>query len=134
VILGIDPGGRRLGVAIADRDTRWARPLEVIDSRAIDPVTRIAELVSEHDVDLIVVGRPVSLSGGSGPAVGTQQEFVHALRAAVSIEVTEHDERLTTAEAERGLKGAGVKSATRKKVQDAVAAQVMLQAYLDSSS
>ncbi len=132
MILGIDPGGRRIGVAIADRETRWARPLEVIDARATDPVLRITQLVAEQGVDLIVVGRPVGLSGAEGPAVETQQEFVSALKTAVGVDVEEHDERLTTAEAERGLKGAGVKSATRKKVRDAVAAQVMLQAYMDA--
>jgi putative holliday junction resolvase len=132
MILGIDPGGRRVGVAVADRETRWARPLEVIDSHAIDPVERIAALARERGAELIVVGRPVGLSGDMGPAVTEQQEFVAALRGATDVTVTEYDERLTTAEAERGLKGAGVKPATRKKVRDAVAAQVMLQAFLDA--
>jgi putative holliday junction resolvase len=133
VILGVDPGGRRVGIAIADRETRWARPIEVIDSRETDPVARIGEIVAENGVDLIVVGRPVGLSGSSGPAVAAQQELVSALREALEVTVEEQDERLTTAEAERGLKGAGIKSATRKKVRDAVAAQVMLQAYLDTA-
>jgi putative holliday junction resolvase len=133
VILGVDPGGRRIGIAIADRETRWARPIEVIDARENDPVARIAELVAENGVDLIVVGRPVGLSGASGPAVAAQQELVSALREALDVAVEEQDERLTTVEAERGLKGAGIKSATRKKVRDAVAAQVMLQAYLDTT-
>jgi putative Holliday junction resolvase len=133
LILGIDPGGRRIGLAVADRETRWARPLEVIDTRSTDPVQRISQLISEQDVDLIVVGRPVGLSGEEGPAVRVQQEFVSVLKAAMDVKVEEHDERLTTAEAERGLKGARVKAATRKKVRDAVAAQVMLQAYLDAN-
>jgi putative holliday junction resolvase len=133
VILGVDPGERRIGIAIADRETRWARPIEVIDARETDPVARIAELVAEHGVDLIVVGRPVGLSGSSGRAVAAQQELVSALREALEVAVEEQDERLTTVEAERGLKGAGIKSATRKKVRDAVAAQVVLQAYLDTT-
>jgi putative Holliday junction resolvase len=132
MILGIDPGGRRVGVAVADRETRWARPLEVIDSRKTDPVKRITDLARERDADLIVVGRPVGLSGEAGPAVDEQQGLVIALREATGVTVAEYDERLTTAEAERGLKGAGMKAATRKKVRDAVAAQVMLQAYLDA--
>jgi putative holliday junction resolvase len=133
VILGVDPGERRIGIAIADRETRWARPIEVIDARETDPVARIGELVAENGVDLVVVGRPVGLSGSSGPAVAAQQELVSALRQALEVTVEEQDERLTTVEAERGLKGAGIRSATRKKVRDAVAAQVMLQAYLDTS-
>jgi putative holliday junction resolvase len=133
VILGVDPGERRIGIAIADRETRWARPIEVIDVRETDPVARIEQLVAENGVDLIVVGRPVRMTGGPGPAVAAQQELVSALREALQVAIEEQDERLTTAEAERGLRGAGVKSVTRKKVRDAVAAQVMLQSYLDAT-
>jgi putative Holliday junction resolvase len=132
MILGIDPGERRIGVAIADRETNWARPVEVIDAKKTDAVTRVVELANERGVELIVVGRPVGLSGRAGPAVETQKEFLKALRGATDTAITEFDERLTTAEAERGLIGAGVKAHTRKKVRDAVAAQVMLQAFLDA--
>ena len=133
MILGVDPGERRIGVAIADSETKWARPLEVIDARKSDPVARIAQLVLDNRVKLIVVGRPVSLSGKEGPAVIAQQDLVAALSKVTDATVTEYDERLTTVEAERGLREAGVKSAARKKVRDAVAAQLMLQAYLDAN-
>jgi putative Holliday junction resolvase len=132
MILGVDPGERRVGVAIADRETRWARPLEVIDARKVDPVDRIAQLAREKGVALIVVGKPIGLSGKSGPAVEAQRQFLVALKAATDARVAEQDERLTTAEAERDLKDAGIKPAARRKVRDAVAAQVMLQAYLDA--
>ena len=134
MILGVDPGERRIGVAIADAETKWARPLEVVDVRKADPVARIAQLALDNRVDLIVVGLPVSLSGKEGPAVEAQRRLVSELTRATDAKVTEYDERLTTAEAERGLRDAGVKSATRKKVRDAVAAQLMLQAYLDASA
>ena len=134
MILGVDPGERRIGVAIADAETKWARPLEVIDVRKADPVARIAQLALDNRVDLIVVGLPVSLSGKEGPAVEAQRRLVSELTRATDAKVAEYDERLTTAEAERGLRDAGVKSATRKKVRDAVAAQLMLQAYLDASA
>jgi putative Holliday junction resolvase len=134
MILGIDPGTKRLGVAVADTETHFARPLEVIDSGAVDPVARIRTLVDELDVDVVVVGRPVGLSGRSGPAVEAQQELVVALREALDVTVVEHDERLTTVVADQGLRAGGAKRDTRKQLRDAVAAQVMLQGYLDSTS
>lgn len=132
MIIGVDPGERRTGVAVADLETRWARPLEVIDAQDTDPVARIAELVMELNTTVVVVGRPITLSGDSGPAVEAQQDFVARLRAAVEADVEEFDERLTTVAAERRLREAGATAATRKAIKDAVAAQLMLQDYLDS--
>lgn len=131
MILGVDPGERRVGVALADEETRFARPLEVIDVAATDPVARIAELTAEHAVSLVVVGKPVSLSGREGRAVADAAPFVARLRDALTVEVVEHDERLTTVIAERGLRAGGADRAARKRLRDAVAAQVMLQGYLD---
>lgn len=132
MILGVDPGERRVGIAVADEETRFARPLEVVDTAAADPVQRIAALVDEHGVSLVVVGKPVSLSGGDGPAVANAAPFVAALRDALAVDVVEHDERLTTVIAERGLRAGGADRAARKRLRDAVAAQVMLQGYLDT--
>lgn len=131
MILGVDPGERRVGVALADEETRFARPLEVIDAADVDPVERIAELALEHAVSLVVVGRPLSLSGEAGRAVGDAAPFVTALRDALAVEVVEHDERLTTVIAERGLRAGGAGREARKRLRDAIAAQVMLQGYLD---
>ncbi|HEV3472759.1 MAG TPA: Holliday junction resolvase RuvX [Actinomycetota bacterium] len=134
MILGIDPGSRRVGVAIADTETRFARPLEVIDVNETDPTMRIAELVGEHGVSVVVVGRPTSLSGRAGPAVDVQQAFVDGLRAVLEVSIVEHDERLTTVLADQGLRAAGGSQKARAAQRDAVAAQVMLQSYLDASS
>lgn len=132
MILGIDPGERRVGVAVADEETRFARPLEVIDAAERDPVERIAELVEELGCRRVVVGRPLGLSGRAGPAVAVQQGLVSALRRRLAVAVDEHDERLTTAVAEAGLRAAGSRSARRAALKDAIAAQVMLQGYLDA--
>jgi putative Holliday junction resolvase len=132
MILGVDPGGARVGLAVGDIATGWARPLEVVERARADPIARISELVIDLDIRLIVVGRPVGLAGHAGPAVVAQQEFVATLRAAVPVAVTEFDERLTTVVAEQGLRAGGAKAATRRRLKDAVAAQVMLQGYLDS--
>ena len=132
MILGVDPGERRIGIAIADAETRWARPLEVIDARVVDPIARIVALIGEHGVDRIVVGRPVSLSGEEGRAVDVQRSFVDRLSAAVKVPVEEYDERLTTVIAERALREGGASPERRKELRDAVAAQVMLQGYIEA--
>lgn len=131
MILGVDPGERRVGIAVADDETRFARPLEVIDVRAVDPIARIAALVRELGAGIVVVGRPVGLSGRAGPAVEAQTAFVDALRAALDVHVVEYDERLTSVVAEQGLRAAGGGPSARKRIRDAVAAQVMLQGYID---
>lgn len=131
MILGVDPGDRRVGLAVADEETRFARPLEVIDTRSTNVIDRIVHLVDELGVRRVVVGRPLSLSGGSGPAVASRALLVGELRAALVVEVVEEDERLTTVVAEQGLRAGGAKREAVKHIKDAVAAQVMLQGYLD---
>lgn len=131
MILGVDPGERRIGVAVADEETLFARPLEVIDARTTDPVSRLTELVAEHGATLVVVGKPLSLRGTEERAARDAAPFVAALREALAAEVVEHDERLTTVIAERSLRAGGAGREARKKVRDAVAASVMLQGYLD---
>ena len=131
MILGVDPGERRVGLAIADDETRFARPLEVIDRTETDAVTRIREIIREMKVTMVVVGRPVGLSGIEGPAMEKQKTFLVALRAALDVNVDVFDERLTTVVAERGLRAGGASAKRRKEMRDAVAAQVMLQGYMD---
>jgi putative Holliday junction resolvase len=133
VILGVDPGERRVGIAIADLETRFARPVEVIDRTVSDATQRIAELVEEHSVSRVVVGLPVGLSGREGPAVDAARAFITELRGTLSVEVVEFDERLTTVIAEQGLRSGGASSSTRAGLRDSIAAQVMLQGYLDAS-
>jgi putative Holliday junction resolvase len=131
-VLGVDPGERRVGLAVADLETRFARPLEVVDVTTDDPVRRIVEIVEEMDVERVVVGRPVGLSGVAGPAVEAQRGFVERLGARLEVPLEEFDERLTTVMAEQGLRASGARPRARKEARDAVAAQVMLQGYLDS--
>ncbi|HJR46151.1 MAG TPA: Holliday junction resolvase RuvX, partial [Actinomycetota bacterium] len=123
-MLGVDVGSRRVGLAVADDETRFARPLEVVDITLEDPIERIARLCVDMNVSLVVVGKPVGLAGGEGPAVTEQAGFVERLRAAVPVEVREYDERLTTVVAEQGMRAAGAGRSKRKRMRDAVAAQV----------
>ena len=133
MILGIDPGTHRVGVAIAELETRFARPVETVE--AASAIARIVELVTDFDVETVVVGRPVSLSGEAGPAVDSYAGFLAELRASLpqGIPVVEHDERLTSVIAQQELRQAGVSSKKSRAMIDAVAAQVMLQSYLDAS-
>ena len=131
-ILGVDPGTRRIGLAIADLETRFATPLEVVPASS-EAIARILEIAEERSVVKIVVGKPVGLSGREGPAVTEQQSFVADLRAATEIPVDEYDERLTTVMAESALRSAGASAKSRKEIRDAVAAQVMLQGFLDAN-
>ncbi|MEA2446972.1 MAG: putative pre6S rRNA nuclease [Actinomycetota bacterium] len=129
-ILAVDPGARRFGVAIADLETRFARPLEVVDARTADPVARVLELARDNASTKVIVGKPIGLAGHEGPAVDAHRDFIERLRAA-GMDVTEHDERLTTVIADQGLRAGGAKAVARKGIRDAVAAQVLLQSYLD---
>ena len=131
MILGVDPGERRVGLALADPETRIARPHEVIDTRRQNAVDKIEAVVKEIGVTTVVVGRPTSLSGGSGQAVARQRELIDTLRTRLEVAIREYDERLTTVVATKALRAGGARRARRRELVDAVAAQVMLQGYLD---
>jgi putative Holliday junction resolvase len=92
----------------------------------------VADLVAEHDASLVVVGEPISLDGTRGERATHAANFAAALRAFVEVPVVLHDERLSTVEAERALRAAGVSGRRRRRVIDASAAQVVLQAWLDA--
>ena len=132
MILGIDPGERRVGIALADLETRFACPLEVIDIKETDLFGRLRELIDEHEVETLVVGRPVGLSGHEGPAMDAHKTFLMRLRGEVEVHVDVYDERFTTSIAEQQMRDAGLSAKKQKGMKDAVAAQVMLQGYMDA--
>lgn len=130
MILGVDPGARRVGLALADPETRFARPLEVIE--ADGAVERIKEVVREVGATKVVVGRPLTMAGAHGRAAEALIGFLDRLRNVLDVEVDVYDERLTTVIAERSMRSAGTSAERRKELRDAVAAQVMLQGYVDT--
>jgi putative Holliday junction resolvase len=130
-VLGLDLGQSRIGVAISDPDRRVAVPLGTIRTGAPDDVKAIAALVREHSVEEIVVGHPLSLSGGKGEAADHAEKFAAALRSVLAVPVVLEDERLSTVQAERELAAAGVRGRRRREVVDQSAAAVILQSYLD---
>ena len=137
-VLALDVGERRVGVAISDPTGALARPLQTLlcGSREED-FAAIAGLVAEHDVGLVVVGRPLSLDGTEGPQARRVARYAEALAAHLPVRVVSWDERYTTAEAKEILRqGRGEKGRRRahdKGKLDAVAAAVILQSYLDSN-
>ena len=131
-VLAIDHGARRVGYATSDSDGVTAFPGGVISWRnERDLLKEIARVAEEKEVDKIVVGLPIRLSGEVGPAAQKVLDFVEKLRAALATPVETFDERLSTVRAQRSMLGADLSRAKRAKRVDAVAAAVFLQTYLD---
>jgi len=130
--LGLDLGDARIGVAVSDDDRRLAVPVGTIHTGAPADLKAIAGLVTEHAATAVVVGLPLSLSGKRGPAAAKAEAFAEALRSTLGIPVELQDERLSTVEAERALREAGVSGKRRRRQVDEVAATVILQAWLDA--
>jgi len=132
-ILGLDVGDRRIGLAISDPNGQVAVPLRTLHRTAQDgAVDAIAALVAEENVEAIVVGLPLRMDGSAGSQAESVEEFVRQLLPAVNVPVTLWDERLSTVQAEQLLRRDGPPSRKRKAEQDALAAAIILQGYLDS--
>jgi putative Holliday junction resolvase len=131
--LGLDLGEARIGIALSDPDRRVAIPLGTVTvGSPPGDLLAIGELVAEHGVTVVVVGIPMSMSGERGPRAQHAAAFAQALRGAVAVPVELQDERLSTVEAERSLRSAGVLGRRRRAVVDRAAAAVILQSWLDS--
>jgi len=130
-ILALDFGRARIGAAISDELQLLAHPLETIPANE-QPASRVAAIVHEKKVDHVVVGLPKRMDGQMGTAATEVLEFVEKLRAILPCPVVTWDERLTTAAAHRALRDAGKKTRHTRGYVDQVAAQIILQSYLDS--
>jgi putative Holliday junction resolvase len=130
-ILGLDPGTVRIGVAASDPLGITAQPHSSLDARDPDVMDAIAALVEDLDVELVVVGLPVSLDGSEGPAASIARDFAGRVGEAVGVPVELHDERFSSTTAERTMIEMGARREDRKAARDRVAAAVFLQTYLD---
>lgn len=133
-VLALDLGDARIGTALSDPERRVAVPLGTIRTGAPGDVKAVAELVVEHEVALVVVGHPLRLSGERGTRARHAEAFADAIRSMLDVPVVLQDERLTTAEAERGLREAGAKGRRRRRAVDRSAATIILRSYLDRGS
>lgn len=129
-ILGVDYGRARIGIAVSDELGMLAHPVETIPARE-NAARRIDEIVREKDAERVVIGLPRHMNGSMGEAAGDVLAFAEKLRKLLPCEVVVWDERLTTIAANRALREGGQKTRTSRSFVDQVAAQMILQGYLD---
>jgi len=131
-VLAVDPGSRRVGLALSDPTGTIAQPLTTVDAEPYDTLAaRLAEAARQNEATRIVVGLPLQLDGSTGDAARSARALAHALRGASGLPVELVDERLTTALAERSMIAGGVRRGRRRATIDRVAATLLLQSYLD---
>jgi len=131
-VLGVDPGAKRVGLAISDPTGTIAQPLATVSAEPRDTLpVRLAEVARENGALSIVVGLPRRLDGSLGPEAKAARVLAADLRRVSKLQVELVDERLTTAAAERSLLESGVRREKRRANIDRVAAALLLQTHLD---
>ncbi len=131
-VLGIDYGERRVGIAVSDPSGTIALPLTMLDRHTCGDLTEaVVGQVTATGAVAIVVGLPLNMNGTHGPMAEAAQAFADGLRCRLGIPVLTYDERLSSCEVERVLLAADMSRKRRRDVRDKLAAQVILQAYLD---
>lgn len=131
VVLGLDVGNARIGVARAHTIARLPEPLEVIDRKKIEAIARIKLLVAEHGVDAFVIGLPAYKSGTEGEQAQAVREFAKALLAAVPLPQIFVDESYTSQEADSYLRAKQWQGQTSN---DALAACLILDRYFTEAA
>lgn len=130
--LGIDLGDARVGVAVSDDLGMLAHPLETISVKSTPVLKRVLAIAAERSATTIVVGMPRNMNGSLGPAAEKAKAFIDELRRESSMRIVAWDERLSTVSAQRALQEAGRNTKKQRAVIDQVAAQIILQNWLDS--
>ena len=134
-ILGVDFGHKRIGLALSDEGGTIAQPLDYIDGGGITVVSReVARICAERKAGRIVVGVPLRLDGTPSEQTERTLAFIAELQRATTLPVVKWDERLTSVQAERVLLEGNVRRSKRKQNIDKLAAQIMLQSYLDATN
>ncbi|MEP0845618.1 MAG: Holliday junction resolvase RuvX [Phycisphaerae bacterium] len=133
-LLGVDYGTRRIGLAISDPARRIASPAGTLNAAgaARSDADRIAAWSAEHEVTAFVVGLPLNMNGTEGPQAARSRAVAEALRRATAMHVELWDERLSSFQADEWMNARELSRAARRKRRDALAAQVILQSYLDA--
>lgn len=135
--LGLDLGDASLGIAISDREGKFARGLENLRFKNQDvsiPLARVLELLGEEPIDTVVLGHPKNMDGSIGPQARACERFKEKLKKRTDVPVVLYDERLTSKMAQSVMIDKGVKQKKRRKTIDQHAAVVILQDYLDATS
>jgi putative Holliday junction resolvase len=132
-LLGVDPGGRRIGLALSDVNRRLASPYGVlIRAKLKQNAAEIAAIAAKEGVGGLVIGMPLAEDQRLGPAAQAARDWAHAISAATGLPAAMQDESLTTYEAHEAMIGADISRARRRRLVDQVAAAAILQAALDS--
>ena len=132
IIMSVDLGKARTGLAICDKSELLASPLGMIEDRNLDRVAqKIAELVKERKVELLVVGLPKNMDGSEGESAQNARAFAKQLEELCGIKTIMQDERGTTITAHSFLNTTDTRGKKRKKVVDTVAATIILEDYLN---
>lgn len=129
-LLGLDHGSKRIGVAISDTSQLIATPYEVV--AAEEALAALDRILAEEDIEGIVVGLPMSLSGEDSPSTAAARKFAAAVEVHTKLTVTLVDERFSTKVAEDVLIAGGMSREKRRDIRDKMAATVILQGHLDS--
>jgi len=131
IVLALDPGSRRIGVALSDPDGSFAFPQPPIPVAADHThLAAIARLAAERKVERVLVGLPLRLGGGEGPAARAAREFAAAVERTTGLPVELVDERFTTVQARRERLAMGRNRKERRRTVDSAAAALLLEAWL----
>ena len=135
-IMALDYGSKTVGVALTDPLCITAQPFETItrksENKLRQTLARIAEIVSEKNVEKIVLGLPLNMDGSAGERVIRTLEFRNLLEKRTQIPIEMQDERLTTVEADAMLDEMNIPRGRRKEYIDQVAAALILKEYLEN--
>lgn len=132
-ILGLDFGTKRIGVAMSDELLLTAQGLDTIQRKELkSDLALINEIVSSNGVGEIIVGLPLNMNGTYSEKTKEAVLFVDDLKKTTSIPVKTWDERLSSMQADRAMLEGDMSRAKRRKLSDKLAAQIILQSYLDS--
>ena len=131
-LMGIDPGGKRIGVAISDENKIVATPYTtIIREKYGDLVSQIKEIINEHKIDGIVIGNPINMDGSEGPSSQSAKDLAKNLSKDITENITLWDERLSSRGAFNLSNELAINSSKKVKKLDENSAQFILQGLLD---
>lgn len=135
-ILGLDFGSKTVGVAVCDPLGITAQGVEIVrrkdENKLRQTLARIEEIIKQYEATLIVLGLPKNMNNTEGDRVEKTLAFKAMLERRTGLEIVMWDERLTTVAADRAMMEAGIRRENRKDYVDMIAAELILQGYLDS--
>ncbi len=133
--LGIDPGQRRIGLALSEPGVSVAYPHKTIEHTGMkQAASLVAREIRDNAIEEVIIGLPLRTDGRPGEPARCAQQLAALLREMTGIPVVAWDERMSTAAAHRSLAEAGVRGKRRREVVDQAAATLILQSYLDAKA